>query len=261
MPNRVIEEAARRLREANENKVLCQPVRDLIGEKDIGAAYAVQKINTNLRMSKGAKLVGAKIGLTSKVVQEQLGVHQPDFGLLFDDMEIMNGDEISCKELMQPKAEGEIALILGKDLNGKSITTVDVLRAVEYVVASIEVVGSRIENWNIGITDTIADNASSSHFVLGHRPVRLENIDVINCKMVMRKNGEEVSEGFGSACLGSPITATLWLAKTMASLNTPLRAGDVILSGALGPMVSVAPGDFVEASFDELGKVSVHFTE
>ena len=257
----MIEEAAQRLREANENKVVCQPIRDLLGESNLAAAYAVQKINTKYKLSKGARVVGAKIGLTSKVVQEQLGVHQPDYGLLFDDMEIMNGGEISCSELMQPKAEGEIAFILGKDLDGNSITTIDVLQAIDYVVASIEIVGSRIANWNIRITDTIADNASSSHFVIGHRPVRLENIDVINCTMEMRKNGELVSTGSGAACLGSPLTATLWLAKTMSSLNKPLRAGDLIMSGALGPVVTVGAGDRIEASFSGLGTVSVGFTD
>jgi 2-keto-4-pentenoate hydratase len=135
----------------------------------------------------------------------------------------------------------------------------DVLSAIDYALASIEIVGSRIENWNIRITDTIADNASASHFVLGHRPGRLETLDLIGCNMSLHKNGVLASEGTGAACLGSPINATLWLAKTLIQMGDPLRAGDVILTGALGPMVSVEPGDQVSCSIEGLGTVSVQF--
>ncbi len=253
------EAVAQILRESNEQKITCDPIRNIIGITDLAKAYEIQAINSKHRIAKGARVVGKKIGLTSTAVQKQLGVDQPDYGLLFDDMEVLNGGEISCKELMQPKVEAEIAFVLKKDLDSTSITVTEMLSAIDYAVASIEIVGSRIQDWNIKITDTIADNASASHFVIGHRPVRLENIDLINCKMRMYKNGEEVSEGSGSACLGSPINACIWLAKTMASHGAPLKAGEVILSGALGPMSSVEAGDNVKAVIEGLGEVSVNF--
>ena len=255
------EAVAKILREAAESKISCAPIREIIGIADLAKAYEIQAINSKLRIAGGARVVGSKIGLTSVAVQKQLGVDQPDYGLLYDDMEVLNGGEISCKELMQPKVEAEIAFVLKKDLNSTSITAVDMLSAIDYTVASIEIVGSRIKDWNIKITDTIADNASASHFVIGHRPVRLENLDLTNCKMTMYKNGEEVSTGTGASCLGSPINACVWLAKTMAAHGSPLRAGEVILSGALGPMSGVAPGDSVRAVIEGLGDVRVSFTD
>lgn len=260
MPKQNIEAAAMRLREAASNGVTCYPVRNIIGETDIDLAYAIQEINTAFQVTEGSRVVGSKIGLTSPVVQQQFGIAQPDFGMLFHDKEVLNGGEISVREIMQPRAEAEIAFVLGKDLDSESITSVDVISAIEYALASIEIVGSRIEGWNIRITDTIADNASASHFVVGHKPVRLENLDLINCKMFMEKNGKVASEGVGSACLGSPINAMLWLAKTMARLGKPMRAGDLILTGALGPMVNVEAGDHFRAVIEGLGEVSVKFT-
>jgi len=254
-----IQKLAQQLREAYTTRTACPPLRDVIGVEDLNTAYAIQELNNNLLIEKGARVVGRKIGLTSKAVQKQLGVDQPDYGALLNTMEILNGDSISFSALMQPKAEAEIAFVLKSDLTEPNLTTAELISAIDYAVASIEIVGSRIENWNIKITDTIADNASASHFVIGHRPVKLENIDLINCQMVMTKNGEKVSEGKGAACLGSPLNATLWLAKTMASLGTPLRAGELILSGALGPMAAVTAGDVFVADFDVLGSVSVGF--
>lgn len=256
---KTIEKLAEQLRTADVSKIPCAPLRDVIGMEDLETAYAIQQVNNQLRLEKGEKVVGRKIGLTSKAVQKQLGVDQPDYGNLFNTMEVLNGDEISVKELMQPKVEAEVAFVLKRDLVDVN-STANLLSAIDYAVASIEIVGSRIENWNIKITDTIADNASASHFVIGHRPVQLENIDLINCQMQLTKNGAIVSEGNGAACLGSPINATFWLAKTMASLGTPLRAGEIILSGALGPMATVEAGDTFVASFSGLGSVSVHFS-
>ncbi len=251
--------AANRLQEAAKSRKTCQPVRDLLGETDLALAYEAQNIITQQRLDSGARLVGRKIGLTSLAVQQQLGVDQPDYGMLFDDMEVAHGGEIPWGEAMQPKAEAEIAFVLKKDLPHTSMTTADLISAIDYVLASIEIVGSRIENWNIRITDTIADNASASHFILGHKPTRLENIDLLGCKVVLKKNGKTVSEGVGAACMGSPLTAGLWLARTMASLGQPLKAGDIVLSGALGPVVQAEPGDAITAIFDTLGEVSVHF--
>ncbi|MEM7104715.1 MAG: fumarylacetoacetate hydrolase family protein [Bacteroidota bacterium] len=256
-----IEAAAKRLRKAAETRVVCSPVRDLIDEYDEELAYKVQQINNDLRIKAGERVVGKKIGLTSKSVQAQFGISAPDFGLLFDTNEVLNGSEISIAEIMQPRVETEIAFILGKDLIDPSITAAEMLSAIDFALASIEIVGSRIKNWDIRITDTIADNASASHFVLGHKPVHLSNFDLINCKMAMQKNGEVVSEGKGSDCIGSPINAAIWLARKMTTLGDPLKAGDILLTGALGPMVPVDAGDHVSATIEGLGEVSVTFTD
>lgn len=256
-----IEVAAKRLRDAELKKEICEPVRDLIGADNVEAAYQVQQVNTNFRLGEGAKIIGHKIGLTAPVVQKQFGINQPDFGLLWHDREVLNGGEISVSELMQPRAEAEIAFVLGKDLNKKILTTVDVLDAVKYAVASIEIVGSRIRNWDIKIADTISDNASASHWVIGHKPVPLKDLDLINCKMQMTNNGKIVSEGMGKACLGSPINALLWLAKKMVKMKQPLKAGDLILSGAVGPMVAAVAGDNFEVTIEGLGSVSVSFVD
>lgn len=259
--NKKIELAAAKLREAEAKKEVCNPVREIIGIKDLAAAYAVQQINSNFRLESGAKVIGHKIGLTAPIVQKQLGVDQPDFGLLWNDKEIMNGGEIAVSELMQPRAEAEVAFVLGKDLTDEVLTSVDVISAVEYALASIEIVGSRIKNWDIKITDTIADNASASHWVIGHKPVKLQDLDLINCKMQMENKGKLVSEGLGKACLGSPINALLWLAQKMVYMGQPLKAGDLILSGALGPMVPVISGDSFTVSIEGLGTVSASFVD
>lgn len=255
-----LEAMAERLRTASQSGVPCAPVRELIGTTDLEQAYAVQEINTALRIADGARIIGSKIGLTSLSVQKQLGVDQPDFGVLWNDREVENGGEVSMSALLQPKAEAEIAFVLGKDLTAENLTSIDVLSAVDYALASIEIVGSRIKDWDIKITDTIADNASASHWVVGHRPVKLENLDLLNCKMVMKKNGVVVSEGVGKNCLGSPVNAMLWLANKLVAMGRPMRAGDLILTGALGPMVSAQAGDHFSATIEGLGEVSAKFT-
>ncbi len=257
--NRNVAAAAKRLREAEEKRIVCEPVRNIIGTTDIEKAYAVQEINTALRIAQGAKAVGSKIGLTAPVVQKQLGVDQPDFGILWNDREVENGGEISMSELMQPRAEAELAFVLGKDLTSDKLTSIDIISAIDYALASIEIVGSRIKDWDIKITDTIADNASASHWVVGHQPVKLENIDLLNCKMVMKNNGKVVSKGVGKNCLGSPINATLWLARQLVIIGRPMRAGDLILTGALGPMVSAKAGDDFHVTIEGAGEVSVKF--
>lgn len=254
-----IKNFARLLREAYETRTPIAPLREHIGIDDLELAYKIQHSNTKFRVANGARIVGKKIGLTSFAVQKQLGVDQPDYGILFHDMEVLNGASVAASSLMQPKAEAEIAFILRRDLVDEKITAADVIRAIDYAVPCIEIAGSRIADWNIKITDTIADNASGSRFILGHSPKKLDAFDVVNCQMEMRLNGEVVSTGSGANCLGSPINSTLWLAKTMAKIGTPLMAGEIILSGALGPMANVRAGDKVEASFSGLGNVSVGF--
>jgi 2-keto-4-pentenoate hydratase len=253
-------EAAARLRAAETDRTPCKPVRELIGAEDVRAAYAVQELGTGERLAGGARLAGRKIGLTSAAVQKQLGVEQPDYGMLFADMEVPDGGNVPRGRLLQPRAEAEIAFVLGRDLDREGMTGADVTRAVDYAVCAIEIVDSRIENWDIRITDTVADNGSAGLYVLGARSRRLADLDLVLCGMVARKNGETVSVGVGAACLGNPLHATLWLARMMLSAGRPLKAGDVVLSGALGPMVAVAPGDHFEAEIQGLGSVRVGFS-
>jgi 2-keto-4-pentenoate hydratase len=163
---------------------------------------------------------------------------------------------MSAKEILQPKAEAEIAFVLNADLTENNYTEADILAATDYVCAAIEIVGSRVENWNIRITDTVADNASASHFVLGDEKYAPTEVDMVNCKMSLNKNGNIVSEGSGAACMGSPVAAVVWLANIMSSLGTPLQKGDIILSGALGPMCAAEANNCFEATIDGFGKVS-----
>lgn len=249
------------LHEATLSGAAMAPVRNLIGETDLEAAYAVQEVNTQRALDAGRRLVGRKIGLTSVAVQKQLGVEQPDYGMLFADMARTEGEEISLNDVLQPKVEAEIAFVLGRDLNDDHLTVADLFRAIEFAVPAIEIVGSRIANWDIRITDTIADNASSGLYVLGSMPKRLCDFDSRHAGMVMEKQGILVSSGVGAACLGSPLNAVLWLAKVMAKVGRPLRAGDTVLSGALGPMVPVTAGDIFNVRIEGLGSVTANFAK
>lgn len=239
----------------------CAPVRELLAEGGVDAAYAAQNINTERRIAAGGRLVGRKIGLTSVAVQKQLGVDQPDYGMLFADMAMPDALDIPANLLMQPKAEAEIAFVLGRDLDIEQPTVADVIRAIDFAVPALEIVGSRVANWDIRILDTIADNASSGLYVLGNEPRLLKDLDLRNCGMVLECRGEPVSTGAGSACLGHPVNATLWLARVMARVGRPLKAGDTVLSGALGPMVAVKPGDVFEARVEGLGSVRAAFAK
>jgi len=254
---------ARQLREASTHNEPCAPVRGAIaalGGDPLDAAYAVQRINTEHRLAEGRRLVGRKIGLTSHAVQVQLGVDQPDFGMLFDDMAIADGEKIAVSRTQQPKVEAEIAFVLGRDLKHERHTIADLLGATAYALPAIEIVGSRIQNWDIRLADTVADNASSGLFVLGNRPVKLDAFDVITCGMVMERGGQQVSVGAGAACLGNPLHAAVWLANMMVRVGAPLAAGDIVLTGALGPMVAVAAGDVFMARIEGLGSVSAVFS-
>lgn len=255
---------AERLWLASKSGLPIAPIRDEIavaanGGDLLAAAYAVQEDVHRRRIEGGSRLVGRKIGLTSKTVQRQLGVQSPDFGALYADMAFCDGEEIPWSCTMQPKAEAEIALVIERDLAYEKHTVADLLRATAYALPAIEVVGSRIANWDIRLVDTVADNASSGLFVLGTRPVMLRDLDLVGCGMVMERRGEQVSVGCGAACLGNPLHAAAWLADMMVRMGSPLRVGDVIMTGALGPMVSVQPGDVLSARVDGLGSVRVEF--
>jgi 2-keto-4-pentenoate hydratase len=180
--------------------------------------------------------------------------------MLFDHMAYGDGEEIPFALTQQPKVEAEIALVLAHDLPHERHTIADILRATAYALPAIEVVGSRIENWDIRLADTVADNASSGLFVLGSRPVTLDAFDIVGCGMVMERGGDQVSVGAGAACLGNPLNAAVWLANTMVRVGAPLRAGDIVMTGALGPMAAVRPGDAFVAHIDGLGAVRALFS-
>ncbi len=224
--------AARRIRTAWKNGTTTKPIRDDIPKGDIDAAYAIQQTNTEIWIKEGRRVIGRKIGLTAKAVQKQLGVDQPDYGIIFADMAVVDGDEIEFASVSQPKAEAEVALVLADDLADEQITLIDLIGATAYALPAIEVVGSRIAKWDINILDTIADNASSGMIVLGTRPVLLDDVDLRSCGMVMENAGEQVSVGAGVACLGNPLNAAVWLARKMVDVGMPLQAGDVIMTGA-----------------------------
>ncbi|OKH80291.1 2-keto-4-pentenoate hydratase [Mycolicibacterium sp.] len=250
-----IRDAADRLRTASRTGVPCAPVRDLLGEKGIEAAYSVQRMLVAERVAGGARLVGAKIGLTAPAVQQQFGVFEPDFGALLDDMVFCHRQPVSISRFLQPRAEGEIAFVLGRDIDNPGATVADVLLATEFVLPAIEIVDSRIVGWDLTIADTVADNASAGAVVLGTTAHRLVGLDLSRIGMVLERDGEPVAHGAGHACLGSPVAAVTWLAREMYRRGSPLRAGDTIMSGALGPMVAVdAPGRF-RMCLDALGDV------
>jgi len=253
------EEAAQSLYQAMQSGKPIAPLRDTFPDMNVDDAYAIQSINTQRRISLGRRVVGRKIGLTSVVVQQQLGVDEPDFGALFDDMSFGDAETIPLSILHQPKVEAEIGFVLGRDLDTEQPTHQEVLQAVDYVVPALEIVGSRIADWNIKFVDTVADNASSGVYVLGSTPISPRGLDLSLVGMCLSRRGEPVSTGAGAACLGTPLNAVVWLARTMSRLGKPLRAGELILSGALGPMVAVKPGDVFECHINGVGSVRTEF--
>lgn len=248
---------ADRLEHAARTRTACEPVRELIGD-DVDLAYRVQQELTARRLAGGARRVGRKIGLTSPAVQRQIGVDRPDFGVLFDDMAFQDGATIGWDVLIQPKAEAEVAFVLGADVLDADDRAA-LRRSVEAMLPALEIVDSRVRDWAIGIADTVADNASSGVFVLGTTPRRLEDVEPADVTMRMRCGAEEVSSGDGRACLGDPLNALEWLARTAIEVGDPLRSGDIVLSGALGPMVAVHAGDTFTARIEPLGTVTAHF--
>lgn len=240
-------------------------MRDLIGDSDVAAAYAVQQENMQERVAWGARIVGRKIGLTSPSVQAQLGVDRPDFGVLLDDMDFPDATPVPMSRLLQPKVETEIAFVLGSPLDGDASDRA-VRAAVDHAVVALEIVDSRITGWDITFADTVADNASSGLFVLGTRRLTLAEVEPRETAMKMYVDDHLVSVGTGAACLGDPLAALAWLARTTQAVGHPLLAGEVVLSGALGPMASLAAGQHVRAELTTadglpLGTVSTHVTE
>ena len=232
------------------------PLRQYLEPTDASGAYGVQAINTQFWVTQGRRIVGRKAGLTAKAVQAQLGVDQPDFGVLFEDMRLADGGALDPAKCIQPKVEAEIAFVLAADLPSSDTTPEQVAEAVATVHAAIEIVDSRIAEWKITFADTVADNGSSAFFVLAGQGLPIAGLDLEGAVMEMRIGGEVVSTGIGAAALGNPLNAAAWLARTLAARGEPLKAGDVLLAGALGPMVTLTPGDVVEASVAGIGTCS-----
>ena len=246
-------EAARRMRP-------CPPVRELLPDGGLDDGYEVQKL-VHARTSAGRRRAGRKIGLTSAAVQAQMGVDTPDFGVLYADMAYGDSQPIPFDALLQPRVEAEVAFVLGADLPAHAVTGPELLAAVDFVLPAIEVVDSRIADWDISIFDTVADNASSGLYVTGGSPRALTDIgDLRACEMALTASGEVVSSGTGAACLGHPLNAVVWLANVVAERGDPLQAGEVVLSGSLGPLAPVRAGETYEATIGGLGSVRASFT-
>lgn len=250
---------AAELHDALRKNCTVPPLRDR-ADLTIDDAYAISLGILARREADGETVIGKKIGVTSKAVQDMLGVDRPDFGFLTDRMWIKGDAPYPIAgNLVAPRAEAEIAFILKRDLIGPGVTDEDVLAATEAVCACFEIVDSRIENWNIQIVDTIADNASCGVFVLGDTRVDPRTVDLPALKCEVFKNGQPISEGFGSAVQGSPLTAVAWLANTLGGYGVPLKAGEIILSGSLVPLAPAAAGDVFETRIDKLGSATISF--
>ncbi|MBT8453837.1 MAG: fumarylacetoacetate hydrolase family protein [Deltaproteobacteria bacterium] len=252
---------AESIRMARESCSPIAPIGGALAPQDLRAAYRIQALNAEAWMRAGRSRTGRKVGLTSNAVQKQLGVDQPDSGVLLDSMAIPDGGRVDPARCMQPKVEAEIAFLLDREIDAELLKRGRIADAIALAYPAIEICDSAIADWRIGIVDTIADNASSGFYVIGESGVPLEAFDPQACTMTMEVNGAVVSTGTGEACLGNPLNALRWLAETTLGQGDPLQAGELVLSGALGPMAPVAPGDMVRAEIEGLGSVSVSFGE
>ena len=262
MSRDLVEAAAEQLRVAADTGVACGPVRDVLGTStDVDLAYRVQQHNADLAVAEGRRISGHKLGLTAAVVQQQLGVDQPDYGVLFADMCLSDGAEIESGRLLQPRVEAEVAVVLDRDLDKGGHTVADVIAAAAYVLPALEIVDSRIAGWDISIVDTVADNASCGLYVVGTRPTSLSAVNLREVRMRMTIDGEVAATGSGAACMGNPLNAAVWLADVMCERGTPLRAGECLMTGSLGPMKPVGPGADVSADLGALGTVSAHLSK
>ena len=255
-----VECAAAALREAREARKQIALVASTFNLSSIDEAYAAAAENTRVGLTKGRRVTGRKIGLTAESVQRQLGVDQPDFGVLFDDMEILDRGVVMTDRLMQPKIKAEIAFVIARDLKkGRTPSWGEFVTAIDYALPALEIVDSAIADWRIGILDAVADNASAGLYVLGDQPVSLGAFQLTSVEAVLTCNGTVVSKGQGSACLGHPLRAAHWLACEMARRGQALRAGEIILAGALGPTAPVKSGGAMRADFGDFGHVACRF--
>jgi 2-keto-4-pentenoate hydratase len=259
-PATLHQELADALDGAERTRTAIAPLTEANPGLTLEDAYAIQTINVERRVGAGRVIRGRKVGLTSKPMQQLLGVGEPDFGVLFDDMFVEDGDLIALDTLLQPRVEAEMAFVLGNDLEGPGVTTSNALAAIEGVLPSIEIVDSRIVDWRIHLADTVADNASSGRLVVGGTLTPVSGIDLRLVGVVVSRNGQMIDTGAGAAALGNPARCVAWLANKLAGFGQGLRAGDVVLPGALHKMVPVEGGDTFRAEFAYLGAVNACFT-
>lgn len=255
----LIARAGDELFEAYRANATVAPLRDRFAGIDIVDAYRIQERFMARRLAMGERVTGKKIGVTSRAVQQMIGVFEPDFGVLTHTMAYDDAAVVDLDRLIQPKAEAEIAFVLSHDLTGPGVTATDVLRATDHVRACFEIVDSRIDNWDIRIEDTVADNASCGVYVLGEDKVDPRDVDLALAGLLIEKNGEPDATGVGAAVQGSPLNAVAWLANTLGRLGMPFRAGEVILSGSLAPLIPVSHGDRLVAHIGGIGSCSVAF--
>lgn len=237
------------------------PLTDRHPDLDVEDAYAIQTINIERRAAAGQRVVGRKVGLTSRPMQELLGVDEPDFGVLTDEMVVEDGDRVPMARLVQPRVEAELAFVMERDLAGPGVSTATALAAIGGALPAVEIVDSRVADWKIKLVDTVADNASSGMLVLGGRMRSVEDLDLRLLGVVVSRGGELLDTGAGAAALGNPARCVAWLANKLGSLGSGLRAGDVVLPGAVHKMVAVQPGDVFRAEFAHLGAVTVRFSK
>ena len=254
------QELADELWDADRTAKPVAPLTERYADLGIEDAYAIQTINIERRIAAGERVIGRKVGLTSKPMQQLLGVDEPDFGVLTDRMMVEDGDLIPLQTLVQPRVEAELAFVMERDLAGPGVTTGVALAAIAGVLPSVEVVDSRVADWKIKLVDTVADNASSGLLVLGGRMRKVEHVDLRLLGVVVSRDGQLIDTGAGAAALGNPARCVAWLANKLGSFGAGLKAGDVILPGAVHRMVPVRSGDVFRADFAHLGAVTVRFS-
>jgi 2-oxopent-4-enoate hydratase len=255
------QELADELWEADRTAVPVAPLTDRHTDLRIEDAYAIQTINIDRRTAAGQRIIGRKVGLTSRPMQELLGVDEPDFGVLTDEMIVEDGDLIPLSRLVQPRVEAELAFVMARDLAGPGVSTATALDAIAGALPSVEVVDSRVADWKIKLVDTVADNASSGLLVLGGRMRPVADLDLRLLGVAVSRNGELLDTGAGAAALGNPARCVAWLANKLGSFGAGLKAGDVVLPGAVHRMAPVKPGDVFRAEFAHLGAVTVRFSK
>ncbi|MGD6901550.1 2-keto-4-pentenoate hydratase [Bacillus infantis] len=255
----VISEIADSLLEAEHSKRAIPPLTKQYTDLKVTDGYNVQLEVLKRKLKDGRKVIGKKVGLTSVAMQKMLGVDEPDYGHLLDDMKVEDGAKINAGDLLSPKIEAEIGFILGEDLIGPNVTFLDVLMATKYVVPTLEIIDSRIADWDIGLIDTVADNGSSAMVIVGDGSTEVSGIDLRTAGMILSKNNEMAATGSGAAALGHPAHAVAWLANKLHEFGISLKAGELILPGALSAAIPVEKGDTVTAQFGSIGSVSVTF--
>ena len=256
-PRAILRSLADALAQAERDGAPIAPITGTHPELTPGDAYAIQALNVERRRAAGGRVIGRKVGLTSRAMQEMLGVSEPDYGVMFDDTRLASGEEVELDALIAPRVEPEIAFVLGSDIPGPAVTAADVLTATDHVLPALEIIDSRIADWRIALVDTIADNASYGRIVLGSRPTRADSVDLAAVTVELAVDGDVAQRGDGAAVLGHPAEAVAWLANTLHEYGVTLAAGEVVLPGSMTAAIPLAADTRVAADFGHLGSVEV----